>query len=416
MCDTAVIAESLVGSEDSSMLTQFPPMGVYEILFRFYRETGERLGSEGTHPYAQGSPLTGPVPGGPEIPTELKFNPTDLKYPQANGNMTLLTAIRDYYNHFYGCDISTDNIAIFAGGRPALYTTLAFLKPEIKVLVEETEYSPYWDILQLLEKKTNIIPSNPENNFRPTLADYVTAANIMEEDVEGSFILKSNPSNPTGVMTRGEELEALVDFCEQPGQGGLIDEAYEYIQYPVIESAMKYVKDLDNSNLFICSSATKGLQSPGARIGWVICSKNNAKLFRNFSSMASGGVSQLSQIYVANLMDIERVTQIRATIGKFYAEQRDRYGEALKQMGFELYSGDAGFYHWAKLPNGLDCDEFNDRLFEHKAAILPGTMCDMLRRDISECPQSQFIRFSFGPLPFESFEQDIEILSKCVKQ
>ncbi|CAM9742790.1 unnamed protein product [Ectocarpus fasciculatus] len=398
--------------EESSMLTQFPAMGVYEILFRFYRETGDRLGAEGTHPYAQGSPLTTAVPGGDyEIPTELKISSADLKYPQANGNMPLLMAIRDYYNHFYGCDISTENIAIFGGGRPALYTTLAFLKSQIKVLVEETEYSPYWDVLKLLEKDVEVIPSNPDNNFRPTLADYEAAAERCEE---GSFILKSNPSNPTGVMTRGEELQRLVDFCEMPGHGGIIDEAYEYIQYPVIESAMKYVRDLDNSNLFVCSSATKGLQSPGARIGWVISSKKNTKLFRNFSSMASGGVSQLSQIFVAGLLDLERVTKIRESIGKFYAEQRTRYGEALKALGFELYSGDAGFYHWAKLPNNITCTEFNDRLFEHKAAILPGTMCDMFRRDLSECPQGHFIRFSFGPLPPESFEEDIDILSKCV--
>lgn len=393
------------------MLTQFPAMGVYEVLFRFYRETGDHLGAEGTHPYAQGSPLTTQIPGGPEMLTNLKFTSTDLKYPQANGNLTLLTAIRDYYNHFYGCNIETDNIAIFGGGRPSLYTTLAFLKSEIKVLVDETEYSPYWDILQLLERETEIVPSNPDNKFRPTLKDYETAA---DKCPDGSFLLKSNPSNPTGVMTRGDDLRKLVEFCEKSGHGGIIDEAYEYIQYPVIESAMKYVTDIDTSNLFVCSSATKGLQSPGARVGWVISSKQNTKLFRNFSSMASGGVSQLSQIFVSQLMDIDRVTQIRDSIGKFYSDQRDRYGAALENLGFELFSGDAGFYHWCKLPNGLTCDEFNDRLIEQKAAILPGTMCDMLRRGIVESPQRHFIRFSFGPLPLESFDDDVDILSKCV--
>jgi len=40
-------------------------------------------------------------------------------------------------------------------------------------------------------------------------------------------------------------------------------------------SGIRYVKDLDNSNIFIAGACTKGLQSPGIRIGWIIASKKN---------------------------------------------------------------------------------------------------------------------------------------------
>ncbi len=76
-------------------------------------------------------------------PTHLDFTYLDLKYPAATGEMQLLGAIRDYYNHFYGSHITTDNICVFAGGRAAIYATLAFLQQGVKVLVEETEYTPY---------------------------------------------------------------------------------------------------------------------------------------------------------------------------------------------------------------------------------------------------------------------------------
>lgn len=59
---------------------------------------------------------------------------------------------------------------------------------------------------------------------------------------------------------------------------------------------------------------------------------------------------------------------------------------------------------------GLTADEFNTRLFAHNAAILPGALCDMFRRGNGTGGFSNFIRFSFGPLPFEVFERDAAVL------
>ncbi|AIE83692.1 pyridoxal phosphate-dependent aminotransferase [Fimbriimonas ginsengisoli] len=393
------------GQRDSA-LCHFPPMGVYETLFKFLDATGKYMGTEGTHPWAQGFPLTTPLPGGPDIPTRIDFTHQDLKYPQATGGQELLVALRDYYRHFYGANLTTDNIAIFAGGRPAIYATLAFLKPEMRVLVEETEYTPYWDALRLLSKSPTLIPSNPENAFRPGIEDYEMAG--------PGLVLKSNPSNPTGVTWTGERLRSLVALCSQPGWAGLIDEAYEFFHEPEPDSALRYVEDIDRTNLFVVSAATKGLQAPGLRVGWIAASKANIELFRNFSSIAMGGVARPSQICVAGMLELERVAQARRAVGTYYGGQRKRYEAALADLGFELFTGDGGFYHWARLPGGLTADAFNERLFAHQAAILPGPLCDMLRRGPSS-PLSPFIRFSFGPLKADSFETDVAILAACVR-
>jgi aspartate/methionine/tyrosine aminotransferase len=387
-------------------LTYFPPMGVYETLFKFLDATGKYMGTEGTHPWAQGFPLTTPIPGGPDIPTRIDFTHADLKYPQATGGPELLAAIAEYYSRFYRSTLSTDNIAIFAGGRPAIYATLAFLKPEFHVLVEETEYTPYWDALRLLSRPHTLIPSNPENRFRPTIEDYRKAG--------PGFVLKSNPCNPTGVTWAGEKLKAFVELCTQPGWGGLIDEAYEFFHEPEPESAIRYIEDIDRTNLFVVSAATKGLQAPGLRVGWIIASKQNIELFRNFSSIAMGGVARPSQICAAALLEPKRAKQARQAIGRFYGDQRRRYGEVLINLGFELFTGEGGFYHWGELPGDLTADEFNRRLFKHEAAILPGTLCDMLRRGTTS-PLNTYVRFSFGPLKPESFEEDCLIIRTCLK-
>lgn len=386
-------------------LTYFPPMGVYETLFKFLDATGKYMGTEGTHPWAQGFPLTSPLPGGPDLPTSIDFTHVDLKYPPATGGAELLEAVRDYYNHFYGCEITTDNVAIFAGGRPGIYATLSFLTSDWTVLIEETEYTPYWDALELLGRPYKVVPSNPGNDFRPTLDDY--------RALGPGFIVKSNPCNPTGVTWSSNRLNELVEQVCQPGWAGLIDEAYEFFHSPEPDSAMRYVRDINETNLFVVSAATKGLQAPGLRVGWVVASQQNIEIFRNFSSIAMGGVARPSQICTAKLLQTERAGHARRSVSEYYGTQRERYGVALKELGFELFTGDGGFYHWGRLPGGITCNEFNERLFKHKAAILPGTLCDMFRRG-ADSPLSTFMRFSFGPLPPESFESDIEIIKSCL--
>ena len=176
---------------------------------------------------------------------------------------------------------------------------------------------------------------------------------------------------------------------------------------------MAHIEDIETTNLFVVGAATKGLQVPGMRVGWVIAARDHIEVFRNYSSFAMGGVSRASQLYVLQLLERQRVRAARDAISTFYGEQRERYGEALARLGFELFTGDGGFYHWARLPGDLTGDAFNDRLFAHSAGILPGRLCDMARRGDSG-PLGNMIRFSFGPLGPDSFDDDVRILEQCV--
>ena len=393
------------------ILQQFPPMGVYETLFRFAAATGKYMGDAGTHPWAQGYPLTTQLPGGPPLPARIDIDALDLKYPKATGEPPLLQAIADYYNHFYDAGISTDNVAVFAGGRPAIFATLAFLLKDTTVAVEATEYTPYYDILKLLQHPLHLIPSNARNRFRPADSDYDV------DPLPGTrrvMLLKSNPCNPTGVTRTGAELKALVDRYSGDQRGALIDEAYEFFCDPAPESALRHIEDIDATNIFVIGAATKGLQVPGMRIGWAIAARQHIEIFRNYSSFGMGGVSRASQLYVTRLLQRERVSQARAAVTAFYARQRARYGVALQDIGFELFTGNGGFYHWGRLPLGLSGDDFNERLFKYEAGILPGHLCDMARSGAGGGDLEHFARFSFGPLPADSFAGDVDILRRCL--
>ena len=385
-------------------------MGVYETLFKFADRTAKYMGDPGTHPWAQGYPLTTQIPGGPELPAQIDIVAADLKYPKATGEIELREAIANYYNEHYAAGITPEHVAIFAGGRPGIFAILAFMEDDIRIAVDETEYTPYYDMLELLHKKVELIPSNVANRFRPGPGDYEKPC----DDSSRVFLLKSNPCNPTGVATTGEALANLVRIYSQSGRGALFDEAYEFYNDPQPESVLKHIDDMDATDIFVVGAATKGLQVPGMRTGWVIAAQRHIEIFRNYSSFGMGGVSRASQLYVTKLFEPSRIRQARQAVADFFTQQRKRYRQGLEELGFELFTGDGGFYHWGMLPGELSADEFNERLFKYEAGILPGVLCDMARRRGEAGPLYRFIRFSFGPLSPDSYENDMEILAKCV--
>ena len=404
---------------ESFLSDNCPPMGIYETLYAFKDSFGEFMGAKGTHPWSQGFPLTTPLEkfGGPSLPPSVDVTWEDRFYPKAWGHPLLRNAIANYYNTYYNSNIVPENIMIFAGGRQGIFSVLTFLKKQVQVSIGNVEWPAYLDILEATDINYKVVPFTKENNFHPPNSAYFDRTGLNAKTNLMAVI--SNPSNPTGHTRSGEELRELIEMAEQSKNGILLDEAYEMFHSPAV-SGMQFVKDLDNSNVFITGACTKGFQCPGIRVGWVVASKKNIETLANFSSFGMGGVSHPSQLYAVKLFEPERVKQVREAVEKHYDWQRKRYGDAFKEMELNVYTGDGGFYHWLELPEGLNNKEFNNRLFKRGAAILCASDCDMARPHSKDpdyvTPYARFFRFSFGPLLPETFESDIKIFSEVLEE
>ena len=397
---------------ESFLSDNCPPMGIYETLYAFKDSFGSFMGEKGTHPWSQGFPLTTPLEkfGGPPLPSSVEVTWEDRFYPKAWGHPDLREAISGYYNDQYGSKVEPENVMVFAGGRPGIFTVLAFLKEHVQVRIGNIEWPAYLDILEQTDTDFQIVPFTKENGFHPSNEEYFDRSGLNAKTSLMPII--SNPQNPSGQTRWGDELRELIRLAEGPKNGILLDEAYEMFHSPSV-SGIQYIEDLDNSNVFIAGACTKGLQSPGIRIGWIVSSKKNIETLSNFSSFGMGGVSHPSQHYAVKLLEPSRVEKARKAVEEHYNWQRGRYGQAFAEMGLGVYTGDGGFYHWLELPEGMTSSELNKRLFKHGAAILCATDCDMARphsKDPSyESPYSRFFRFSFGPLLPETFDSDIEL-------
>ena len=399
-------------SVESFLSDNCPPMGIYETLYAFRDSFGSFMGAEGTHPWSQGFPLTTPLEkfGGPPLPDSVDVTWEDRFYPKAWGHPDLREAISGYYNDQYGSKVEPENVMVFAGGRPGIFTVLAFLKSHVQVRIGNIEWPAYLDILEQTDTDFQIVPFTKENGFHPSNEEYFDRSGLNAKTSLMPII--SNPQNPSGQTRWGDELRDLIRLAESSKNGILLDEAYEMFHSPSV-SGIQFVEDLDNSNVFIAGACTKGLQSPGIRIGWIVSSKKNIETLSNFSSFGMGGVSHPSQHYAVKLLEPSRVEKARKAVEEHYNWQRERYGRAFKEMGLGVFTGDGGFYHWLELPKGMSSSELNKRLFKHGAAILCATDCDMARphsKDSSYVsPYSRFFRFSFGPLLPETFDSDIEL-------
>lgn len=131
------------------------------------------------------------LPNGPAMPRSVPVVPEDLMYPKAWGLPALREGIATYYQTFYGTNLSSDNVMVFAGGRSALIANLLFLDPDITVRIASTEYTPYCDMLERLGRRYTLVSSSVENGFSPSVEDFVNAA-----DGERACLMLSNPCNP----------------------------------------------------------------------------------------------------------------------------------------------------------------------------------------------------------------------------
>ena len=404
---------------ESFLSDNCPPMGIDESLYDFRDSFGSFMGTEGTHPWSQGFPLTTPLKNfnGPSLPDSIEVTWEDRFYPKAWGHPELRESISNYYNDQYSSEITPENVMVFAGGRPGIYTVLSFLKKNVQVRIGNIEWPAYLDIMEQTDTNFQIVPFTKENNFHPSNQTYFDRSGL--NDKTRLMPIISNPQNPSGQTRWGEELRELIELAEQSKNGILLDEAYEMFHSPSV-SGIQFVKDLDNSNIFIAGACTKGLQSPGIRVGWVVASKKNIETLSNYSSFGMGGVSHPSQLYAVKLLEPKRVKQARKAVEEHYNWQRKRYGEAFTNMGLGVYTGEGGFYHWLELPEGMTSTELNTRLFKRGAAILCASDCDMARPHSKdpgyEPPYKRFFRFSFGPLLPETFESDIQLFKEVFEE
>jgi len=360
----------------------------------------------------QGMPEADALPGAPPRITELPVLAGDQEYAPVAGLWELREAIAGYYNDLFrrgmGSKYSAENVAVSGGGRSAL-TRVAASLGNINLGHFLPDYTAYEELLSVFRLFSPIpILLEPERGYAFSGAD-------LRREVMGrglSAILASNPSNPTGKVIGGQDLAEWVAVGRELDCALIFDEFYShYIWRPdlvaqgAIETAARYVQDVDRDPVVILDGLTKNWRYPGWRVTWTVAPKKIIEGVSSAGSFLDGGGSRPLQRKAIELLSPTAAMAETRAIHNEFGKKRSRLLNGLRDLGFTVDLPPEGtFYVWASaqhLPASIsDGMSFFRAALERNVITVPGEFFDVdpgKRRGGRASRFRRHLRFSFGP-------------------
>jgi N-succinyldiaminopimelate aminotransferase len=376
----------------------------------------------------QGQPETGPLPGAPPRVKEVGVRVDDQEYAPVPGIWELRESVAALYNRLYrkglGSQYTAENVSICGGGRAALTRAAASLG-HVNLGHFLPDYTAYEELLDVFKAFTAI----------PILLEgergYAFTADDLRKEIQGrglSALLMSNPCNPTGKLVQGEELARWVRTARELECSLLIDEFYSHYvwtgrpgQLP-IESAARYVEDVNRDPVVIFDGLTKNWRYPGWRVTWTLAPAKVIEAVASAGSFLDGGGSRPLQRAAIPLLSDEVVQKETTAINAVFREKRDRMIQRLERMGIRAdRAPDGTFYVWgnlAGLPPPLnDGMGFFRAALERKVITVPGEFFDVnpgKRRSRRASRFRSYTRFSFGA-PQAQLEEALTRIEQLVQ-
>jgi N-succinyldiaminopimelate aminotransferase len=414
-------------SEEHSAFRTVPRTGVIYVTTEAQRHGFSPSDPEWCN-LGQGQPETGALPGAPPRVSHLDVALDDQEYAPVQGIWQLREAVASLYNSLYRRGVpsqySAENVCISGGGRAALTRAAASLG-HINLGHFLPDYTAYEELLDIFKAFT-AIPILLEGD-----RGYAFGADELRREILGrglGAILMSNPCNPTGKLVEGEELSRWVSTARALDCALLLDEFYSHYVYRVspgrlpVESAARYVEDVDRDPVVIFDGLTKNWRYPGWRVTWALGPKEVVEALASAGSFLDGGGSRPLQRAAVTLLGEDHVVAETKAIHSAFRAKRDYLLSHLERLGVRIdRPPDGTFYVWGcvdQLPAPFgDGMGFFRAALEEKVIVVPGEFFDVnpgKRRQGRASRFKGYVRFSFGP-PMNVLERAVERIERLVR-
>ncbi len=401
-----------------------PRTGVIYVMTEAARH-GYEAGNPAWANLGQGSPETGSLPGAPARRVSIELAPEDFEYSPIDGLPELRDRVAALYNTRYRVgkksQYTRHNVAISPGGRAGL-TRLVSTIGRTNVGHFLPDYTAYEE---LLESFGTFVPIPL---IRHAEAGYAFSSEELRNEILGrglSAVVLSNPSNPTGALVHGEELQRWVATARDLDCTLIFDEFYShyiYLDTPQTVSAAAFVEDVDNDPVVLIDGLTKNWRYPGFRVSWTIAPKPIIEAITSAGSFLEGGCARPMQIAAIPLVDPEVADREARAIQTVFRAKRERMLAGLAELGIKVHPPSGGFYCWGDLsdlpaPFNSGMDLFRSGI-ERGLITVPGIFFDInpgQRRPDRASRFAHHARFSFGP-PQAELDRGLEILRGMLKR
>jgi len=185
-------------------------------------------------------------------------------YSDGQGDPELRAALAAIASQQAGSVITPEQVLVTHGGSAALTGAIVgVVNPGERVLIPEPTYSLYADL-------TRMIGADPV--FIPQTVDFHLDLDAIEaEAAKGAKLLVlCHPCNPTGVIYRDDELQALGRMAQKHDFFVLADEAYDHIVFGGHPFTSTLAIEELRSRLIYCQTFSKTYAMTGWRIGYLV--------------------------------------------------------------------------------------------------------------------------------------------------
>lgn len=295
----------------------------------------------------------------------------DVHYTSGLGLPALREAIARFYHDRFGADVAPERIIVTAGASGALMLALAATTdPGDEWLLPDPGYPSNRHLVRSFEGVARGLPVDAASRYQPTPGQVDSAWSARTRG-----LMVATPSNPTGTLLTGAEIEALHRVTQARGGLLLVDEIYQGLTYGVDASTALSRPALNAADdLFVVNSFSKYFGMTGWRLGWLVAPQGYVrtveKLAQHFFIAPSTPAQHAAlAAFAPSTLDILEARRHE------FAERRDTLLPALRDIGFTIAAEPQGaFYIYADVsPLADDAEALARRLIEEAGvAATPG--------------------------------------------
>ncbi|TQS46325.1 pyridoxal phosphate-dependent aminotransferase [Cryptosporangium phraense] len=250
---------------------------------------------------AAGRPVIGFGAGEPDFPTPdyvvqaaiaACSDPANHRYTPAAGLPDLKKAIAAKTLRDTGVEVAASQVLVTNGGKQAVYEAFATLIDDGDEVILP---APYWTTYP---EAIRLAGGVPVDVIADETQDYLVTVEQLEaaRTEKTKALLFCSPSNPTGSVYTGAQVEEIGRWALEHGIWVITDEIYEHLVYGDTEfvSIVKAVPELADTTV-ILNGVAKTYAMTGWRVGWLIGPADVVKAASNLQSHATSNVCNVAQ-------------------------------------------------------------------------------------------------------------------------
>ena len=290
-------------------------------------------------------------------------------YSEVRGAEPLRAAIARHHGNLTGQHVSADHCTVYAGAQNALFATAqCLLESGDSVLLPEPYYTTYPGVFTGTGARAIPVAGTAARGFLPSAQQLIDA---IENDSRAIVI--TQPSNPMGAFLPAEELQLLVNACNERDIWLISDEVYAPLVNADIRASAAHCEGAERCCITI-GSLSKSHRMTGWRIGWTVTPLALAEHLAALSLCMHYGLPPF--IMEAAIAALDDNGKTAAAIAASMLERRRVCQEYLGDLSPVrlLDSGYGMFVIFDLSDTGIEAETYAEQLLEqHAVAVLPCT-------------------------------------------